>query len=274
MQHRFVFAALIIIGLTCAPARADSMFDVDFEGETLGDLSAPLVISGGGWTVSFSRVDALESAAEDALLRLIPGPPIGSGVRGDLSVVDLTGFGSAGTAGFGTRSLSPFGDPTNASATFISIKIIDAPVGEIVTNISWQVGDFIGSDDDFLDISFNTSGGTFGGGDLMSPSVIDGFGITQTSLDLLNPQDKFGITELQINYAGGAEFPMSLFLDNFVFFSIDSAGIDEPTSGLGGGVGVAPGSSGGAPADPVPEPGTLVMIGLACGVFAYRRMRR
>ena len=47
----------------------------------------------------------------------------------------------------------------------------------------------------------------------------------------------------------------------------------DPLSGLGGDPAAASGSSGETP-PVIPEPGTIVLVGLAAGAFALRRMRR
>jgi len=183
---------------------------------------------------------------------------------------------------WGTQVLSPFNDSDNPNP--FSVLIV-AKGASVVGSFSFQVGDFSGSDTDLYTIStvrvgadpiplpgdVNTSSGVLDG---MSP---DPFTSTTQTVSMTNGIQIF-------NFGGGSGGPnaQSLYWDRFIFETMslaDAALLSDVPQGdfSDGASGSSPGTSGqfaSTSSNPVPEPGSVSLLGVGILALWWRRRTR
>ena len=175
--------------------------------------------------------------------------------------------------GFGTQTLSPFNDPSGGAFLWF----FTAAGSELVGEVEFDAGDFTPSDTDVIGIT--TDVGEFGDlGTSFKGTTLDGDLPPGFNQQHFHRASNLGIGA--IVFSGGTPLNgESLFWDNFTFTTFDPftlGGVidDLPVGGAtGGGAGAVEGGTGSTP--PVPEPGTLGLLGAAVAAFVvYRRRRR
>jgi hypothetical protein len=173
--------------------------------------------------------------------------------------------------GFGSRTLSPF-DNVNDPTPYVWFFTPGAT--ESVYRAEFDAGDFTPSDTDKFTVTTVRNGGT----SFSNSGTLDGMQAPGWSKAGLVVQANAGILGL-IFTGGSVGAESSLYWDNFKFITGDSdvlfAAQDLPMGDFtGGGAGSAPGVGTGQEPAPVPEPGTLGLLGVALGTFLFFRRQR
>lgn len=224
MRWTLVVAAVVVVlaqgGTGAAQLKIPSHVLFDFETPPTASVNHP-----GAWQWTDSAT-GLKIAVERV------GAPL---TLEDLSAVGVEGYGSV--------SLSPFLDPANLAA--IRVYFDDVPAGFGVESVAWDMGDFVGADDDEWWVRSLVP--TF----TQQPVAVQGPG---ERLNVIVDADfaglRFGAAHAEIRrrapmvwweIRGGSEaFPMSLFIDNLslTLTAFDRfIGSDQPETQAGGGNG-------------------------------------
>jgi len=281
---RQLVVLLCVLGCFAAGVQADSITS-RVETWSLEDPSAP-----GGYSEQAVTLTDYLFSFENFSDGLIYGPgqsatvTLGDSSAGQIEMTltisrpgsffqfsDLTQAPSFSEASWGTRSIDPFVDVFNPAPLVFDVSF-NAP-GMSVVQFGIDVGDFGPSDHDVIEIP------NLPDRELDNQAVPGFTSLSLLSLSILRTEA--GQTSFAV-FGGSPELPSSVFWDN-VQFSI--VGIEDmPIFGSGGGGEKAGDSTGGAgyflktgalPPQPVPEPGTLVLLGfgLAAGALWLRRRR-
>ena len=198
---------------------------------------------------------------------------------------DLSEFSESGPLGgpdgvpdnWGSRSLDPFVDMFNPAGFRFTLIL---PTGYSLVLASGQMGDFSPSDKDdwYFDGEpgvFDNNAGTPLGAELFP--TVEVSGIRRIWGD---PWSNPAPSNIQYAHAGGGgpEQPGSLFWDNITFDVVDvddmpivtwAPAVYDPSNSLYG-----PGYVPGASPQPIPEPGSILLIGVGFAILVVRSRRR
>jgi len=242
MRHLLALAALCVAG---SLAHADPVpFGFGFEDQPLNTPTTSVTIADNGFVFEISRSAGFE-------------------------FVDLSPFAGDGVpASWGSRTLSPFVDFVNPEPFTLTVLAIPAPFVGLI-NITAEVGDFLPSDLDKFDFM-----GEPGFVDNTSPNLFASFPVSSLPL----PAETSALPETLTFGGGSPGQEQSLFWDRITLLAIDElptsvvapavAGDADPTGGPGG----IPQLD--SETEPIPEPGTVLLVGAGAGLIAFSRRRR